>query len=138
MAKNKRQELYILDKGGQMVFYFNPTLDSDDEDNSQLLTASYLTGILQFAKASSGNLISSFELGKIKIMLKVGIKLPLYYVYIVAKEIRLKEKKTDQILSQIITEFEDLVTSEELESWTGDLTAFDNFIPNVKKILKVK
>lgn len=139
MAKHRKQEIYILDQGGQMVHYFNAAPSkNEEEDQSKLLTASYLTGILSFAKAASGNLISSFELGKIKIMLKVGIKLPLFYVYIVGTDIKLKEKKTDQILTQIITNFEDMISLEELTSWTGDVTAFDQFIPVIKKILKVK
>jgi hypothetical protein len=136
MAKQRRREIYILDQGGQMVHYFSPSQDEDD--NSKLLTASYLTGILSFAKAASGNLISSFELGKIKIMLKVGIKLPLFYVFIMGNDVKIKEKKTDQILTQIITEFEEMVSLEDLNSWTGDLTAFDQFIPKIKKILKIK
>ena len=128
-----------MDKGGQMLFYFNATPShSDEENNSKLLTASYLTGILAFAKATSGNLISSFEMGKIKIMLKAGTKLSLYYVFIVGKDVKIKEKKTDQILTQIVTEFEDMISAEELDNWTGDVTAFDKFTPNVKKILKVK
>ena len=136
MAKQRRKEIYILDQGGQMVHYFSPSQNEDD--NSKLLTASYLTGILSFAKAASGNLISSFELGKIKIMLKVGIKLPLFYVFIVGNDVKIKEKKTDQILTQIIADFEEMVSLEELNDWTGDLTAFDQFIPTIKKILKVK
>ena len=136
MAKQRRREIYILDQGGQMVHYFSPSQNEDD--NSKLLTASYLTGILSFAKAASGNLISSFELGKIKIMLKVGIKLPLFYVFIVGNDVKIKEKKTDQILTQIIADFEEMVSLEELNDWTGDLTAFDQFIPTIKKILKVK
>ena len=136
MAKQRRKEIYILDQGGQMVHYFSPSQNEDD--NSKLLTASYLTGILSFAKAASGNLISSFELGKIKIMLKVGIQLPLFYVFIVGNDTKLKEKKIDQILTQIIADFEEMVSLEELKDWTGDLTAFDQFIPTIKKILKVK
>ncbi|MHA1744551.1 MAG: hypothetical protein ACTSWW_01040 [Promethearchaeota archaeon] len=136
MAKQRRKEIYILDQGGQMVHYFSPSQNEDD--NSKLLTASYLTGILSFAKAASGNLISSFELGKIKIMLKVGIKLPLFYVFIVGNDTKLKEKKIDQILTQIIADFEEMISLEELKDWTGDLTAFDQFIPTIKKILKVK
>jgi len=136
MAKQRRQEIYILDQGGQMVHYFSPSQNEDD--NSKLLTASYLTGILSFAKAASGNLISSFELGKIKIALKIGVKLPLFYVFIVGNDTKLKEKKIDQILTQIIADFEEMVSLEELKDWTGDLTAFDQFIPTIKKILKVK
>ncbi len=133
----KRQEIYVLDKGGQMVYYFNATKRVDDEEQSQLLTASYLTGILQFAKAASGDIISTFELGKLNIMLKQG-NLPLYYVFIAGKKTKLKEKKIDKLLTQIIHEFESTHTIEQLNDWDGNLYAFDDFTPAIKKILKVK
>lgn len=133
----KRQEIYILDKGGQMVFYFNATEKAENEEQSKLLTASYLTGILQFAKAASGDIISTFELGKLNIMLKAG-NLPLFYVFIAGKKTKLKEKKIDKMLTQIINDFESTHTIEQINNWDGNLYAFDDFTPKIKKILKVK
>jgi hypothetical protein len=134
----KKKEFYILDKGGQMVYYLDTSkgLD-DDEEDSKLLTASYLTGILQFAKAASGDIISNFELGKMDIYLKVGKELPLYYVYIVGKKIRSRKRRIDKYLSKIIDEFEKQYSEKELDEWDGDLSAFNEFTPTVKKILKI-
>ncbi len=136
MAKPK-QELYILDKGGQMLFYFSNSKDKpDDEDQSKLLTASYLTGVLQFAKAASGNLISSFEMGKSNIFLKKGILIELFYVLIAEKKVKMNEKKADKILDTIVEEFEHCYTPDVISSWDGDLDACIEFTPIIKKILK--
>lgn len=134
---SKRRELYILDKGGQIIFYFSTKSDSS-EDQSMLLTASYLTGVLQFARRASGDFISTFELGTLRIMLRLGKNLPLYYVLIAGKDTKIKEKQIDQMLSAIIEAFEGYCSKEMLDSWNGNLYAFDDFTPKVKKILKVK
>lgn len=136
MAKPK-QELYIMDKGGQMLFYFsNLQGKSGEDDQNKLLTASYLTGVLQFAKAASGNLISSFEMGKSDIFLKKGAKIELYYVLIAEKKVKMKEKKADKILAIIVEEFENCYTPDDISNWDGDLDACIDFTPTVKKILK--
>jgi len=135
----EREELYILDKGGQIVYYFNTSqTELDENEHSRLLTASYLTGVLQFARKASGDFISTFELGKLNIMLKLGGGLPLYYVFIVGKKVKLNQKKADKLLSQIIEAFEAVYTIERLNEWNGDIYAFDDFTPTVKRILKVK
>ncbi|MHA1673273.1 MAG: hypothetical protein ACTSYI_06570 [Promethearchaeota archaeon] len=133
----KRRELYILDKGGQIIFYFN-SIKTDDEDQSMLLTASYLTGVLQFARRASGDFISTFELGTLRIMLKLGKALPLYYVFIAGKDTKMKEKQIDQVLTSIIEAFEGHVSPEQVKTWDGNIYAFDDFTPAVKKILKVR
>ena len=135
---SKRQELYILDRGGQILFYFCTTKAENKEDQSMLLTASYLTGVLQFARMASGDFISTFELGKLRIMLRIGKKMPLYYVFIAGKETKLKEKKIDQILTAIIDAFEKFITPETMKNWSGNIYEFEEFTPIVKKILKVK
>ena len=136
MAKPK-QELYIMDKGGQMIFYFSNAKEKlDDEDQNKLLTASYLTGVLQFAKAASGNLISSFEMGKSDIFLKKGVIIELFYVLIAEKKVKINEKKADKILTTIVEEFEHCYTPDEISNWNGDLDACIDFTPNVKKILR--
>ena len=131
-----RIELYLLLQSGEMIFYLNAS--ETETDSSKLLTASYLTGILQFAKAASGELISNFELGKLDIWLKVGSELPLYYVYIVGKNVKIKRKKIEKHLSNIIQEFESRYTKDEMTSWDGDLNAFDEFLPTAKKVLGLK
>jgi hypothetical protein len=135
---SKRRELYILDKGGQIVYYFNSSSNDSSEEQSMLLTASYLTGVLQFARRASGDFISTFELGTLRIMLRLGKKLPLYYVFIAGKETKMKEKKIDKVLSDIIIAFEDLVTPDQLDSWSGNIYQFEDFTPTVKRILKVR
>lgn len=134
----KRRELYILDKGGQIVFYYNTTKTDEEGEQSMLLTASYLTGVLQFARRASGDFISTFELGTLRIMLRIGKNIPLYYVFIAGKETKMKEKKIDQVLTSIIEAFENHITNEQLESWNGNIYAFEDFTPKVKKILKVR
>jgi hypothetical protein len=129
--------MYLLQPSGEMIFYLNAG-DDENESQSKLLTASYLTGILQFAKAASGELISNFELGKLDIWLKVGKELPLYYVYIVGKKVKIKNKKIEKHLNRIIEEFESRYTKEEVSTWDGDLNAFDDFLPAAKKILGIK
>ncbi|MHA1520332.1 MAG: hypothetical protein ACTSRK_09125 [Promethearchaeota archaeon] len=133
----KRRELYILDKGGQILYYFN-SVKTDDEDQSMLLTASYLTGVLQFARRASGDFISTFELGTLRIMLKLGKIHPLYYVFIAGKDTKMKEKKIDQVLASIIEAFEGHVSPEQVKKWDGNIYAFEDFTPKVKKILKVR
>ena len=136
MAK-PRQELYIMDKGGQLLFYFSNLQGKTAEDeHNKLLTASYLTGVLQFAKAASGNLISSFEMGKSNIFLKKGAIIELFYVLIAEKKVKLNEKKADKILTTIVEEFEHCYTPDEISNWDGDLDACIDFTPNVKKILR--
>ena len=136
MARPK-QELYIMDKGGQMIFYFSNAKEKLAEDeHNKLLTASYLTGVLQFAKAASGNLISSFEMGKSNIFLKKGTIIELFYVLIAEKKVKMNEKKADKILNAIVEEFEHCYTPDEISNWNGDLDACIEFTPNVKKILK--
>ena len=136
LAKPK-QELYILDRGGQMIFYFSNAKDKDsDDDQSKLLTASYLTGVLQFAKAVSGNLISSFEMGKSDIFLKKGEKIDLFYVLIAEKKVKMNEKKADKSLTVIVEEFEHCYTLDDISNWDGDLDACIEFTPFVKKFLK--
>ena len=134
---SKRRELYVLDKGGQILYYFSTKYDSK-EDQSMLLTASYLTGVLQFARRASGDFISTFELGTLRIMLRVGKNLPLYYVLIAGKETKIKEKQIDQMLTAIIEAFEKICTLEKLNNWNGNIYEFEEFTPKVKKILKVK
>ncbi|MHA1795361.1 MAG: hypothetical protein ACTSUK_04560 [Promethearchaeota archaeon] len=134
---SKRRELYVLDKGGQILYYFSTKYDSK-EDQSMLLTASYLTGVLQFARRASGDFISTFELGTLRIMLRVGKNLPLYYVLIAGKETKIKEKQIDQMLTAIIEAFEEICTLEKLNNWSGNIYEFEEFTPKVKKILKVK
>ncbi|RLI61177.1 MAG: hypothetical protein DRO88_13365 [Promethearchaeia archaeon] len=136
LAKLK-QELYIMDKGGQMLFYYsNIQGNSLDDEQNKLLTASYLTGVLQFAKAASGNLISSFEMGKSNIFLKKGNRIELFYVYIADKKVKLNEKKADKTLSVIVEEFEKCYTPDDIASWDGDLDACIDFTPIVKKFIK--
>ena len=136
MAKPK-QELYILDYGGQMVFYFSNSKEKTDEDDqNKLLTASYLTGVLQFAKAASGNLISSFEMEKSDIFLKKGIKIDLYYVLIAEKKAKMNDKKAEKILIEIVEEFEHCYTPDDISNWDGDLDACIEFTPTIKKILR--
>ena len=136
LAKPK-QELYILDRGGQMVFYYSNLQGklAEDEQN-KLLTASYLTGVLQFAKAASGNLISSFEMGKSDIFLKKGEKIELFYVLIAEKKVKMNEKKAEKILIAIVEEFEQCYTPDDISNWDGDLDACIEFTPTIKKILK--
>ncbi|MHA1584174.1 MAG: hypothetical protein ACTSVU_06060 [Promethearchaeota archaeon] len=132
-----RKELYILDKGGQMLFHYSTkVVISENEDNSKFLTASYISGILKFAEAASGNIISNFEMGKLTIWLKKGENLPLYYIFIVGKEKSIKEKKINKYINQIVKDFEELYTLEEINSWDGSTDYFD-FTGNVKKILKI-
>lgn len=136
MAKAK-QELYILDRGGQMVFYYSNLQGKvDEDDQNKLLTASYLTGVLQFAKAASGNLISSFEMGKSDIFLKKGEIIELFYVIIAEKKVKLNEKKAEKILTSIVEEFEHCYTPDDIENWDGDLDACIEFTPTIKKILR--
>jgi len=136
LAKPK-QELYILDRGGQMVFYFSNSKDQNGEDDqNKLLTASYLTGVLQFAKAASGNLISSFEMGKSDIFLKKGEIIELFYVLIAEKKVKMNEKKAEKILPLIIEEFERCYTPDDIAKWDGDLDACIEFTPTIKKILR--
>jgi len=136
LAKPK-QELYILDRGGQMVFYFSNSKEQKGEDDqNKLLTASYLTGVLQFAKAASGNLISSFEMGKSDIFLKKGEKIELFYVLIAEKKVKMNEKKAEKILIAIVEEFEQCYTPDDISNWDGDLDACIEFTPTIKKILK--
>ena len=112
--------------------------EDSKEDQSMLLTASYLTGVLQFARRASGDFISTFELGTLRIMLRVGKNLPLYYVLIAGKETKIKEKQIDQMLTAIIEAFEEICTLEKLNNWSGNIYEFEEFTPKVKKILKVK
>ena len=120
-----------------MIFYFSNAKEKfDDEDQNKLLTASYLTGVLQFAKAASGNLISSFEMGKSDIFLKKGNAIELFYVLIAEKKVKMNEKKADKNLSLIVEEFEHCYTPDDISNWDGDLDACIDFTPNVKKILK--
>lgn len=136
MAKPK-QELYILDRGGQMVFYYSNAKEKlADDDQNKLLTASYLTGVLQFAKAASGNLISSFEMGKSDIFLKKGEKIELFYVLIAEKKVKMNEKKAEKILIAIVEEFEQCYTPDDISNWDGDLDACIEFTPTIKKIIK--
>ena len=120
-----------------MLFYFsNAKVKSADEEQSKLLTASYLTGVLQFAKAASGNLISSFEMGKANIFLKKGSILEIFFVLIAEKKVKMNEKKADKILTTIVEEFEQCYTPDDISKWDGDLDFCIDFTPNVRKFLK--
>ncbi len=132
-----RQEFYIIARSGEMVYYINASPTSEDESSSKLLTASYLTGILQFAKSISGEIISNFELGNLDIWLRVSNDYQLYYVYIIGKDIKLKKKKIEKYLNKIIEEFEKRYSKDEIDNWDGNLNAFDDFSPIAKKVLKI-
>ena len=126
-----------MDKGGQLLFFYsNLQGKTTEDDQNRLLTASYLTGVLQFAKAASGNLISSFEMGKSDIFLKKGNMIELFYVLIAEKKVKMNEKKADKILTLIVEEFENCFTPEDISNWDGDLDACIEFTPIIKKILK--
>ena len=130
-----RKEFYILAKSGEMVFNIQAGKSTDEQDNSRLLTASYLTGVLQFAQAVSNDIISNFEMGKLDIFLKIGHDFPLYYVYIIGKKVKLKRKNIERNLNKIIMEFEKQYSLEDITGWDGNLNAFEEFIPKAKKIL---
>ncbi len=132
-----RIELFILNQAGEIIFFFsNQGESSKREEQTRFLTASYLTSILKFAKATSGNIISTFEMGKININLRLGISLSLIFVMLLDKRIRVSEKQIDKILGDLITEFEKSYNQEQLAKWNGNLEAFDDFIPLAKRILK--
>ncbi len=63
----KREEIYVLNEGGETLFYYSTLNEGAGEtDQKQFLTASYLTAVIQFAKAAAkGNIIRHFEMGKV-------------------------------------------------------------------------
>lgn len=132
-----RIELSILNQAGEIIFFYsNQKESSKREEQARFLTASYLTSILKFAKATSGNIISTFEMGKINIDLRLGISLPLIFVMLVDKRIRMNEKQIEKILTELITEFEKLHNQEQLACWNGNLETFNDFTPFAKRLLK--
>lgn len=132
-----QQEILILDQGGQIVYYQNDQGSVNEQDNQLITTASYLTAILQFAKvATKGAIISSFEMGKARIYLKVGESIPLYYVFIVGKKVNLREKKVNSRLEQVAKEFENRYSVFDIQEWDGSTDYFSNFREAIKKVLK--
>jgi hypothetical protein len=134
----KKEELFIINDGGQILHHVARTNENnEDQDQKKMLTASYLTAILQFAKAAShGQMISTFELGKSKIFIKSGQKIPLYFILIVDKKAKIKDKKVDKAVSLIVEGFEGKFSKEEIDSWDGDVDAFKSCSDFIKQILK--
>ena len=89
--------------------------------NQCYLQRADLTGVLQFARRASGDFISTFELGTLRIMLRLGKALPLYYVFIAGKDTNMKEKQIDQVLASIIEGFEGHITLEQVKTWDGNI-----------------
>ena len=132
-----RQEILILDKGGVIVYHQNNDGALNEQDGHLIVTASYLTAILQFAQAAtSGSIISSFEMGKSKVFLKVGDSIPLYYVFIIGSKVSLKEKKIQSRLEHLQKEFENRYSLYDLEDWDGSTNYFASFQNSIKSILR--
>ncbi len=135
-ALEDRQEFLILDQGGQIVYYQNASGEINEQNNQLISAASFLTAILQFAKAATkGSIISSFELGKSRIFLKVGDSIPLYYVFIVGKKISIKPKKVNARLKSVSEAFENCFSKYDIQEWDGSTDYFSSFRDTAKSIL---
>ncbi|MHA1646567.1 MAG: hypothetical protein ACTSVL_03250 [Promethearchaeota archaeon] len=132
----KQQFVYILDKGGQIVFYADAENLQNPQDDA-LLTASYLTALLQFTKAiTNEEMMNFFEMGKLKVFVKHSSLIPVFYVYLVGKKLKISEKKVNDRLNKLAKEFESRFSIYDLQEWDGSTDFFSAFIKPFKKIFR--
>ncbi len=133
------ENFFILDDGGKILFNFdftNAKLANIDERS--ILTASHLSAVLQFAEFSSnGQNISAFEMEKSKLFLRMGVKIPVIYVILVHKHVKINEKKIKKQLFLIANEFECQFSIYDLMVWDGRCDFFKDFIYPFTKIMKI-
>ncbi len=122
------EEVLIINDAGNVLFYYTPG-KSPDCGSKNLLMASFLTAIQQFAKVMEHGALFSFDLAKKKIVMRNGEKLTIYYVFLVDPESKIarKTKKLEDVLDSIQTEFEKRYDETVVRDWNGDKHTFFDF-----------
>ncbi|MHA1730065.1 MAG: hypothetical protein ACTSWY_15260 [Promethearchaeota archaeon] len=121
-------DIYILNVAGNVLFYYTDDETKKNEAGSPQdpnMVASFLTGILQFAKAVHNDEISNFEMGKSTIVITSS---PLVHYIIISEKKEMKKiSDLESKLARIRNLFENRYKDEEIKNWTGDLDYFLDF-----------
>ncbi len=133
MAKEKKEFLALKD--GQIMYYYSTEGAMDDKVmQNRLLTAGYLTAIINIVENSSrGNIISSMEMGNKHIFLQKGHFLPIIFVFVIHTS-KVKEKREQKKFDATVGQFEEMFTIESVKTWNGSVRAFEKFNSLVKDL----
>ena len=134
MGKEKK-EFFIL-KDGQLMFYVSSEGEVSAEVlQNRMLSAGYLSAILQIVEnSSSGNVISSIEMGNKHVFLEKGTFLPIVFVYVIHTK-KIREKRESKRMDKAIENFEELFKLEDVTKWNGNMRSFDKCKSSVTDIL---
>jgi hypothetical protein len=124
-------EIYIINNAGNILFYYSrdtpSSTDQSTSDEKHLLVASFLTGILQFAKVLHNDKISNFEMGERRVVIIPSINTITYYVTISEKTEKRKNKELETELFRIRKQFEEKFGSNAITNWDGNTETFKSF-----------
>jgi hypothetical protein len=124
-------EIYIINNAGNILFYYsrdNPSSTTEKfTEEKHLLIASFLTGVLQFAKVLHNDKISNFEMGERRVVIIPSMNTNAYYVAISEKTEKRKNKDLETELLRIRKLFEEKYGSNAITNWDGNIDAFTSF-----------
>ncbi len=133
------EEVLIINDAGNVLFYYTPGKETDC-GSKNLLMASFLTAIQQFAKVMEHGALFSFDLAKKKIVMRNAAKLPIFYVFLVDPDSKIarKTKKLEEVLDNIQEEFEKRYDEKVVRSWKGDVNTFFDFRKCIEQSGQIK
>ncbi|OLS12032.1 MAG: hypothetical protein RBG13Loki_4376 [Promethearchaeota archaeon CR_4] len=132
------EEILIINNAGNVLFYYTP--EKMDSQSKQVIIASFLTAIQQFARAVEHGGCSLFNLSKRKIAIRSAQNLPISYVLLFDPDSKIarKPKKVDDVLDSIQSAFEKRYDEKTVCSWIGDAKVFADFKDIIERISKIK
>jgi len=116
-----------MNNAGNVLFYYTP--DKTESQSKQLLIASFLGAIQQFAKTMEHGTCSFFNLSKRKIAIRTAQKFPISYALLFDNNSKIarKPKKLVELMDIIQSAFEKHYDEQTVCSWNGDANAFIDF-----------
>jgi hypothetical protein len=124
-------EIYVINNAGNILFYYSRTsqasITQSSHDEQHQLVASFLTSILQFAKALHNDEISNFEMGSRRVVIIPSINSTVYYVTISEKTEKKKTKELETELLRVRKLFEEKFGTNAITTWDGNTETFMSF-----------
>ena len=125
-------EFWVINEGGLCLYNISvenePNLDPG-------LFGGFVTAIDQFGENLSNDRIQKLNLGKNLIVFKKNLKNNLLFVGLTVKS---GEKKLRKVLYEIESKFLDKYSDELILNWDGDLSVFEDFYEEIKRLFRGK